>query len=763
MHKEIQGFCNNHDDLSAINSNVSLFDLSSHQRARDAINFALSIRDFHVFIIGEDRVGRVSSTFEFLQEKVKELPLSSDWVYLNNFEEKHRPKAFSLPPGKARILQEKMKELVSNAKTILQKILVNYLRKIESSSSNISKHFQEKFQKIQSQANELGILISDDGFKIEQANPSSYPLNKAQEVKDDLESVANSYYQDNQRLEKKIIKLRDEKAYHAIKPLFSKLISDMETQDKSILNWLESAHLDMIKNFEFFEENSSINPFEWYGVSILVDNYGQKHPKVIIEAQPTFDNLFGEIKYRSTPNLETNFTMIRPGALHRASGGVLILRAEQLCKNQDLWEDLKAAIRDKKLRVKEPYRENMLPLVDAPNPESIPLDVQIFLVGAPYWYYNFFFNDPDFKSYFKIKAEIDPDMPSSDENISVYYDLLQKEAIKLTGRPIDEETLSYILLYSSRMASHLKRLSSQFEIIKDIMIESIAISKEKLISKENIQKTILNRRDRNMRLEDYSYMAIEEGQVVLETKGHRVGQINGLTVMGADHSFGMPARITARTYAGDSGVMNIERLIDLSGPIQQKGSFIIEGFLNGLFSQSFQLPCGISLTFEQNYGDVEGDSASLGELIAILSSLSNIPVRQDVAVTGSMDQMGRAQAVGGIHHKIEGFHRVCVMHGLTGTQGVIIPKSNVVNLTLRDDVLSHIDQGLFYIWTVHSIYEALEIMLNHPCGLQLDNSGFPTNNVFAKDSIFEKAFRKLKSYRKSITLKENLPNWKSFI
>jgi predicted ATP-dependent protease len=562
----------------------------------------------------------------------------------------------------------------------------------------------------------------------------------------------------SQKIQKKGDELKRNLAQKSISPLIHKFQEEFSTYLGTWIDDLKShilKHIDDFTEQEDEESKSSIALDEWYAVNLFVHHDNTLSSKVHLEPNPVYENLFGSIKYRTNANgsVETNFTMIRPGALHLANGGMLILRADALANNPDAWEALKGALRDKVIRIEERVRDSSLPLLDAPQPKDIPLDVQVFLVASPYWYYNFFFNDPDFRTYFKVKAEIDPDLPATPHNVYVYKNLIHKNAKEKTGIDITEKAVDYLMGHSARWVGHRERLSARFELIFDILMEAGVLTEHDYICEDTIRKVLKNRRLRNARLEEVSLEDILSKQVLIDTRGTVVGQVNGLTVLNTgDHEYGMPSRITARTYAGDEGVVNIERLTDMGGPIQQKGMLIIEGFLKGLFAQNFPLSCACSLTFEQNYGGVEGDSASMAEVVAIVSSLSGFPVRQDMAITGSMNQFGAAQSVGGIHFKVEGFHAVCQKNGLTGTQGVILPQWNEVHLTLRENVVADIEGGKFFIWTVQSVFEAMELMLEKPCGIPLEN-GMPKirgKTAFAKGSILDSALINLKKYHAAL-------------
>ncbi|MDF3033506.1 MAG: ATP-dependent protease [Alphaproteobacteria bacterium] len=717
---------------------VTLFDLSSHNRANEAMTFGLKMRSkgFHVFVVGEDRSGRMTATLAYLKQYTQKLPPPFDWVYLNNFSSPHRPKPFHLPNGKGYQLKQAMVDLLASIHAVLAKTFTHphYTSQIDAMTATLETQVQEELQAVQEFARRkgLGVEETSEGFSIqllEQPNDSKAPPyvpKDVQEIKDRLNRITTSAHLASRQLTLQVHEAKKNIAAQAIDPLFHKFRQDY---DPYIKDWIDEMVEDVLTHVDDFlnedPETQTKLPSvieERYSVNLLINNKGMDYPEVVLEPSPTYENLFGSIKYRALAGggLETNFTMIRPGALHRANGGILVLRAEALAQSPDVWEALKAALRDQRIRIEERHRESSLPLLDAPEPVSVPLSVQVFLIGAPTWYYSVFFHDTDFRAYFKIKAEIDPDLPATPQNISIYAQLIQQASILHTGQEIDEEAIRYLMGYSARWVGHRKKLNSKFELIADVLSEAGTLAAaplrtSTLITLDDIKTAIRERRKRSARLEDRSHEDIESGQILIDVTGSVVGQVNGLSVLSTgDHQYGLPNRISARTYAGELGVINIERLTEMSGPIQQKGVLILDGYLNGMFAQKYPLSCGCSLTFEQNYSGVEGDSASLAELVAILSSLSGIPLRQDIAITGSINQFGDVQPVGGITHKIEGFYRTCKHRGLTGTQGVIIPKTNIDNVILRDDIVAAIEAGDFAIWPVSRVEDALMLLTGLP-------------------------------------------------
>ncbi|MHA1558550.1 MAG: AAA family ATPase [Alphaproteobacteria bacterium] len=624
----------------------SLFDLSSHERACDAIHFALKMRNkgFHVFVVGDNYSGRMSATLQYLEEHIKSKPSAPDWVYLNNFSQPNRPLPFSLPPGEGESLKAKIGELITGIKTLLDKILNNpeSLKRFDNNSSNIKKDIEKKIGKIQQFAKKRGfeVLQTAEGFQVNPLKGAKTNNKDFGEIKRSLQKLSLTIHLANQQLQKNALEFRQQLVKKAIQPIF---IHFHERFDKYLKNWIDELKQDILEHIDDFFKNPFFLP-ERYSVNLFIDNSKNSHPKVVLEPNPTYENLFGSIQYKTTANgaVETNFTMIRQGALHRAYGGILIIRAETLVTEAPyVWDALKVALRDRIIRIEEPAREKALPLCDAPKPKSIPLDLQVFLIGSPHWYYNFFINDPEFRTYFNIKADIDPDLPATGKNVSIYKKLIEQKAFEIAQSTISKDAVDYLIGHSARWANHRERLSAKFKLISEIIVEASAfVRKNKIITKEFITKVLEQRRLRHARVEDRIFSEIEEGHISLNTEGKKIGQINALSVLSTgDHFCGIPSRISARTYIGETGIVNIERITNMSGPIQQKAILILEGFINSLFSQKYPLSYSCSITFEQSYSGVEGDSASMAELIAILSSLSRIPIRQDIAITGSMDQV----------------------------------------------------------------------------------------------------------------------------
>ena len=431
----------------------------------------------------------------------------------------------------------------------------------------------------------------------------------------------------------------------------------------------------------------------------------------------------------------TDYRHIRAGALHRANDGILVLRAEAIAEQPMVWGFLKASLRDRCIRI-EPPRTGGPPLAGAPSPHSIPLAVKVVIVGAPRWYYTFFSVDPDFATYFMIKADIDPDVPAERQDLALYQNLVRHMALRHLPGGVTDAGVGRILAETARQAGHRRKLSSRLESVEDLVIEAAAQARAGNAAKidaPHVLKVLADRRQRSARVEDRSQQAIREGLLLIDTDGMRVGQVNGLTVSNlGDHAFGMPVRVSARVQAGRHGIVNVERATELGGPIQQKGVYIIGGYLSGCFARRLPLSFSASVTFEQSYGGVEGDSASMGELVAVISALADVPLRQDVAITGSVNQTGESQPIGGANEKLEGFYRTCAERGLTGRQGVVIPAANAAHVILREEVAAAVAAGRFHIWIMHDVHDALELLTGLDPGRAGADGRFPPGSVMAR-------------------------------
>ena len=743
-----------------------IFDLSSHQRAREALELALAMPEpgFNVFVLGENRSGRLTSTVEFLKDAVSDSPAPDDWVYLNDFGAPAEPVAVRLPAGEGRKLRGAMQRLVGGLTQALRAAFggESFQTQMQAEGEAAQNELNTQMQAVQKAAEEKGlnILQNQQGPVIVVTDEKGEVI-AADEMTDEQRALmaeegpvlAQQIAAINRRTaelqaayQRRGAELGREVADQTSGPVIDATLAEF-AEIQELNKWLVELRNDITDNFQAFlpppEEGArppELDPARRYAVNLLVDNQRNESRPVIVEANPTYENLFGRIEYRQSARaMETDFTLIKPGALHCANGGVLVLRPDAIASNPAIWPYLKGALRDEEIRIEELYRSSGPTVAGALSPQPVPLDVKVVLIGAPNWYYTFFSTDPEFQSYFRVKADIDPDFVAEPGNIETYAGLIRHLADSVEGGGVTygDSAIVRLLGQASRWSADRTKLSSQFERIEDILAEARHLLRKtggEEITAEIVEATIENRRHRNARIEDRIQEGISGKSVLIATTGTAIGQVNALTVREVgDHAFGTPSRVTARASVGRRGVLNIERDTGLGGPLQQKGALVLQGWLSGTFARAYPLSFSVSITFEQSYGGVDGDSASLAELVAILSDISGVPVRQDLAITGSVNQHGAAQAIGGAHHKIEGFFRSCKEAGtLDGTQGVAIPSANEKNLVLRGDVEAAARDGKFSVYSLETIEDAVELFLGMPAGAPDAAGQYPDDTVFGR-------------------------------
>jgi lon-related putative ATP-dependent protease len=471
-----------------------------------------------------------------------------------------------------------------------------------------------------------------------------------------------------------------------------------------------------------------------YGVNVVVDHRGAEHAPVVVERNPTYYNLVGRVDYRASFGaMETDFRQIRAGALHRAHGGFLVLHATDVLRQPFAWEALKQALLAREVQI-ENLAEQSSPIPTATlRPEPVPLDVKVVLIGPPPLYHLLYAGDEDFRDVFKVKADFAPDMEWSDERVSNYAAFVSR-CVQSDGlRHFDRSAVARIVEHGSRLREHQRKLSTRLRDIADIVSEAsfwASRAGREVVGAEDVERAVAQREYRSNLPEERVHELIGEGTIAIETTGSRIAQVNGLSVADlGDHRFGRPTRVTARVSVGSGAVVSIEREIELSGPIHSKGVLTLAGYLAQSYAQRWPLALRATISFEQSYNGVDGDSASSTELYALLSALAELPVRQDVAVTGAVDQHGRVQAVGGVTDKVEGFFAVCRAQGLTGEQGVAIPRANVSHLMLSDEVVAAVAAGDFHVWAVETVDEGIELLTGCPAGARGADGAFPEGSV----------------------------------
>ncbi len=747
----------------------SLEEIIGQERAVKALKFGLNIKErgFNIYAAGPPGTGRETAVKGFLEELAKTRPVPSDWCYVNNFHNPYEPTAIELPPGKGKVFQKDMADLITEVRRVLPLIFQSEdyairrdqtIKTIEDERktllTQLNKTAQEKGFILQSSP--LGLLtiplvkgrpVNDQEFV--QLNPEMRDeiQKKREELDTDLRSAMRQLRELAAKATEAIKKLNHDVALYAI----GHLIDDLTVKYKEfndVSTYLKEVQSDIVDNISQFVKEFEAPPpptpfptqwmeeltFRKYEVNLIVDNSLLQGSPVIIEHNPTHQNLFGRMEKEAQFGvLTTDFTMIRGGSLHKANGGYLVLPVEDLFQNMFSWEGLKRDLMNGFITIEEAAERLGYMTTKGLRPEPIPLNTKVILIGNPLIYQVLYSLDPTFKELFKVKADFDTTMDRTDENILKYAAFICTLCKKEELRHLEASAVAKIAAYGSRLCEDQEKLSTRFSDLADIIREAnfYAVQENsRYITDIHVKKAIEERVYRSNLIQEKIREMIERGILLIGTEGAVVGQVNGLSVIGlGDIAFGQPSRLTASMGMGREGIIDIEREAQMGGRIHTKGVMILSGFLTERYAQDKPLSLSARLVFEQNYEGVEGDSASSTELYALLSSLSELPIKQNFAVTGSVNQKGEVQAIGGVNEKIEGFFEVCKAKGLTGEQGVIIPESNVQNLMVKEEVVDAVWAGKFHIHAVKTIDEGIEILTGIKAGARRADGTFEEGTV----------------------------------
>lgn len=737
-------------------------------RGTRAIEFGIGIKSqgYNIFVMGSPGTGRTTAIKRFLEERTRQEAVPNDWLYVYNFALPHQPRAIALPAGQGAVLRGRMKELVANLKRDLPQAFDtdSYRLTVSAIEEQLERQRRDLVYALRNQAQEAGFLLleSPSGLAVTPkakdtenetaaANgeaPKERPLSEA-EI-DALDSDARAQLQERQRelqeelqravgqirrleaeTRERLREIEREVAEFAIQHHFAELFTLYESEPE-VKSYLEAVHQDVLANLDDFvplEETQETADLRRYEVNLLVDNSQTKSAPIIIQLNPTYENLFGQLEYEMSGNLlSAHFTHIKPGDLHLANGGYLVMHAIDLARQRDTWDALKRAMKAREIHI-QPARPHDGPvLARSLRPEPIPLTVKIILLGSQDLYYTLYEQDEDFSLFFKVRADFSDTMQRDAEHEQAYAQFIASRCREEQLLPFDRTAVAKVIEYGSRLAEHQKKLSAHFGAIADLTREAnywAGQNGHKVVTADDVRQALAERRNRANQLAEEFQEEVLEGTLFIATEGHVVGQVNGLSIQEiGDYSFGRPGRITARTFVGDGGVIHIERETAMSGPIHEKGVLTLNAYLGGTYAEHQPLSLSASITFEQNYSGIEGDSAASTELYALLSSLSGKPINQGISVTGSVNQRGEIQPIGSVNEKIEGFFEVCRARGLTGEQGVIIPASNVINLMLNEDVVEAACAGKFHIWPVTTIDEGIELLMGIPAGTRNSKGNF---------------------------------------
>lgn len=775
-----------------------LEEVVGQERAVQAIDFGVDIKNygFNIYVLGPGGAGRTSTITEAIERRAKDLPTPDDWCYVYNFSAPDQPNAIRLPAGKAKVLQVKIDNLIR----LLKKEIPDAL-----SSEDFQKERNQIIQKYQEKQNkqllQLDKKAKGKGFTLQKGpmgfilvpvkdgqvlTPEQYEQLSTEEkeiidrqgkiLQEDLDNMLHEIRSFERQVKREIEKLERNVVKFAVGYHIDELKEEFKAYDEVIiyLNQAEDdllANISDLKSSEESETKSSLLPspgsyFERFRVNVIVDNSKTKGAPVVVETNPTYNNLIGRIDKKTHMGaLITDFTMIKAGALHRANGGFLIVEAEHIFGTPFGWDALKRTLKNQTIKITDLSEEYSFVSTKTLEPEPIPLETKVVLIGRAQIYYLLLNLDTEFRELFKVKADFNVKMKRTKRNVLKYAQFISSRCQAENLLHFEKNAVARVVEYGSELVGDQTKLSTRFADICDLAREANFWAKKnnhKIVNRQDVQQAINAKKYRSNRIEELSQEMIENGTIFIDLKGEEVGQVNGLAVMSlGDYSFGKPSRITVRTFLGKGGVIAIDREVKMSGPIHDKGVLILSGYLNGKFGQNKQLSMSASITFEQSYEGIEGDSASSTELYGLLSSLSGYPIKQGIAVTGSVNQLGEIQPIGGVTEKIEGFFDICKAKGLTGEQGVLIPKVNIKNLMVKEEIVEAVHQGKFHIYPISTIDEGIAILTGVPAGKQKKDGTYPKNTVYwAVDNRLKEMAELLKESERE-TKKKKKPKKKS--
>jgi lon-related putative ATP-dependent protease len=739
-----------------------LFEIIGQPRAVEAVRFGMGIEKegYNIFAHGPNGTGKRSLVRQFFEEKASQEPVPDDWCYVHNFEHDYRPNAIRLPAGRGAIFKRDMEQLVEELRTTISSAFESdeYRARRQVAEEEVNQRQEKALEEMQERAGQhnLALIRTPGGLVFapvrdgEVMQPEEFQ-NLSQEERETLEKTVGELQEQLQKVlelvpvwqrevRQRVRELNREITNYAVGGLMAELRQKYSEFDE-ITAYLDAVQKDVVENSSNFipQEESGADgaggplaalmsrarpeqqPTRRYEVNLLVDHQGKQGAPVIFEDNPTYQNLIGRVEHMAQMGaLVTDFTLIKSGALHLANGGYLILDVRKVLQQPYTWEALKRALLSRQITIESIGQMLSLITTVSLEPEPIPLDIKVALIGDRWLYYLLSQLEPDFHELFKVQADFDEIMSRTDDNQDLYARVIATISRQKQLRPFDRSAVARVIEHSSRLVGDAEKLSIQISNITDLLQEADYWAGQNgngAVDSSDVQKAIDAQIYRSDRLRERFHESILRETVRINTQGSAVGQVNGLSVIQlGDFSFGIPSRISARVRLGKGEVINIEREVNMSGPIHSKGVLILSSFLGARYAADENLSLSASLVFEQSYSGVEGDSASSAELYALLSAISKIPIRQSLAVTGSVDQHGNVQAIGGVNEKIEGFFDICKARGLTGEQGVLIPESNVKNLMLRRDVVEAVAEGKFQVFPVANIDHGIEILTGIPAG-----------------------------------------------
>lgn len=769
-------------------------EIIGQERAVEAIEFGMDIdRDgYNIFVLGPSGSGRTSIIRRFVEEKSSNKSVPDDWCYVNNFQDHRKPRCIRFPVGQGKEFRSDMENLVSDVQRDITRALEeeSYNKEKQSIAEQFQQDQNQRLMDFKKKAEEKGFTLQRtptgivvipvrEGDPMSAEQYSSLPPEERQALQEKgkkLQQELNKVLQEVRNREKKTRERLQDLERKAVLWAVEHHLNEMRekyAENRGVMDYLDQVKEDVVENArsivgaqQQYDKRQS-NPLtammtqrpeavlERYRVNLIVDNSQTEGAPVVLEGDPSLQNLIGKVERQAQfGTLVTNYQMIKPGALHKANGGYLIIEALHLLRQPFAYQPLKQALKEKQVRIKE-ASELFTPITSAGlEPEPIPLDIKVIIIGSPRYYYLLFSLDEEFRELFNVKADFNTFMERNEENIRLYARFLHAHCQHEKWLPFDNSGICRMVEYGSELVGDQTRLSTRFADICNLAREADFWARRDTngsILRSHVQQAIDTRKHRNNRIEEVIQEMISRGDIFIDVSGSRPGQVNGLSIVSlGDYTFGRPSRITARTYVGKDGVINIDREVEMAGPIHNKGVLILAGYLNGKYGEDKPISLSASVVFEQQYQGVEGDSASSAELYALLSSLSGLPLNQNMAVTGSVNQHGYIQPIGGATKKVEGFYDACkATGGLDGSQGVLIPKTNVKNLMLRQEVVDAVEQDIFHIYPVETIDQGITILTGREAGERQEDGTYPEGTVNylvdSRLSEFARAWTKFRS------------------
>jgi predicted ATP-dependent protease len=743
-------------------------------RALRALEFGLNVGTpgYNVFVSGVPGTGRNTTLAVYLQQAAVSRPVPDDWCYVHNFENPLTPVALRLPAEHGRELQSDMASLVHEARTRVPKLFESqeYQQRVEEAMRTVQERQRALTQELVTEAKSRGVRLNitnmgivatplgPDGEPIERDQFEKLPEEEQEQTRkahEELLAYAQQRLLELRELEKEAGRIRGEVDREVVRYALMPLVADLRSKYSELpdtLQYLDRLEEDMVEHlhqfrggeqeagaqaaapFPFMQPQDPEEVWSRYRVNVLVSNHHGNGAPVVIESAPTYYNLFGRVEYRFRMGVSsTDLTMVQSGALHRASGGFLVLQARDVLNNPFVWQTLKQMLRTREVRI-ENLGEQFSPIPTLTlRPQPVPIDVKVVLVGHPQLFRLLLMYDEDFHKLFKVKADFDTEMELTSENVRKYASFVVNRIQEEGLRHFDSSAIARLAEHSSRLVEDQRKMTTRFVEVAQLVTESdywAGVAGHDVVSADDVDWAIAEKVYRSNLPEERLQEFYDEGTLKIDVDGAVTGQVNGLAVIDlGDYSFGRPSRITARVSLGHGEVTNIDQDSRLSGRIHNKGFNILVGYLAGKYGLDGPLPIRASIAFEQTYDEIDGDSASSTELYALLSSLADVPLIQGIAVTGSVNQFGSVQAVGGVTRKVEGFYEVCKARGLTGKQGVALPASNVKNLVLNQEVVDAVKDGRFHVYAVSTIEEGLEVLTGVPAGERRENGTYPEGTL----------------------------------